>query len=135
MQDNPLMTADGQLKCDCCGGPAIGVASSCIPISFAYCMRCLQENVEPEFIFAYHYDEVSIDGKGLADWFTQCAKTFKDGEIWDWPRYVKWRHDTGRGKSEPCDPPPPLTEEEQAEFAASFGEFEKEMSAKQWPDC
>lgn len=96
-----------KLNCDACGEPAIGVASSCIPMSFAYCRRCVSEGVEPEFIFAYHYDEVSRDGEGLADWFTQSVKIFKDGEIWTWDKYVQWRHATGRGKSEPCEPPPP----------------------------
>jgi hypothetical protein len=99
-----------ELKCDCCGQPAVGVASSCMPISFAYCKNCLNYGAEPEFIFAYHYDEVSQDGEGLADWFTHCVKIWKEGEYWDWPRYVKWRHDTGRGKSEPCDYPEPLNE-------------------------
>lgn len=98
------------LKCDACGEQAVGVASSCIPMSFAYCKKCLLNHAEPEFIFAYHYDDVSNDGKGLADWFTQGVKIFKDGEYWNWNRYVEWRHATGQGKSKPCEYPEPSDE-------------------------
>lgn len=36
------------LKCDVCGQPAVGVASSTLgAISFAFCKRCLAESAEP----------------------------------------------------------------------------------------
>ena len=106
-------TLNSDLKCDVCGEPAIGVASSCMPISFAYCRKCLQEGAEPIFVFAYHYDEVSDDGGNLADWFTQNVKSYMDGHYISWGEYVAWRHANGQTKSQPCEP----SDEEMAEWA------------------
>jgi hypothetical protein len=107
--ETPAQTAARlNLKCDVCGQPAIGVASSIMPISFAYCLTCLVQRAEPIFIFEYHYDDVSHDGANLAPWFTECVRSYMDGKYITWDEFVKWRHDNGRGKSEPCDYPEPL---------------------------
>lgn len=92
------------LKCEVCGEPAVGVASSIMPISHAYCRKCLTENAEPIFIFRYHYDEVSTDGEGLAPWFTENVKSYMDGKYITWQEYVEWRHETGQAKSQPYEP-------------------------------
>lgn len=42
------MNNDDELKCDCCGKPAVGVyASTMGAISFAYCKDCLNKGIEP----------------------------------------------------------------------------------------
>lgn len=93
------------LKCDVCGQPAIGVASSSFgAISFAFCETCVRKPAEPFIMFEYLYDEVSTNGEGLIN--LDYYYTFKDGKYITWPEYVQWRHSVGRAKSEPCEPPP-----------------------------
>lgn len=112
-----------ELTCDVCGQPAIGVASSCVgPISWAFCRECLNQKAEPEFSFGYLYDEVSTDGEGLADWVS-ILKTFKDGRYWTWDEWVKWRHETGQGKSKPCEP----TEEEMRRWTEEDGQYDDDI--------
>jgi hypothetical protein len=109
-------TSGFNLTCDVCGQPALGVASSCVgAISWAFCRECINQQAEPEFSFFYLYDDVSHDGEGLAEW-VECLRTFKDGRYWTWKEWVQWRHDIGRGKSEPT----PYPEPNESEYDSSY---------------
>jgi hypothetical protein len=59
------------LKCQVCGAPAIGVASSSLgPISFAYCAECAQSGAEP-YGFTVGYVAVTCGNtpEAIAEWF------------------------------------------------------------------
>jgi len=43
---NPLK----DVKCECCGAPAIGVASTSIPYSAAYCQSCAEAGYDPYWV-------------------------------------------------------------------------------------
>jgi hypothetical protein len=48
--------ADG--KCEVCKiNPPIGVASTAIPLSVAYCAECARRNAQPEGVFEYWFDD------------------------------------------------------------------------------
>lgn len=78
----------------CCKSEQIaGVAASPLgPISFCYCVPCLQVGAQPEFMLEYLYSEVGIEGEGLADWVSEVV-TFKENEYWTWDRWKTWRKD------------------------------------------
>jgi hypothetical protein len=99
------------LSCEMCGQPAIGVASTSVPYSAAYCRECASRGCDPLWIFHYWYDDVSTDGEGMADWVIECATSYMDGKYISWPEFVQWRRDNGQGKSKPCEPPPPLDDD------------------------
>jgi hypothetical protein len=43
-----LLGKNNELKCDCCGKPAIEVAGSTMgAVSFAYCKECIKNGIEP----------------------------------------------------------------------------------------
>jgi hypothetical protein len=71
-------------KCDVCGiRPPIGVASTHIPLSVAYCVECATAGADPESVFEYWASEnLSPDEMACPDDF--C--TWKDG------KYVSYRH-------------------------------------------
>lgn len=49
-------------KCDVCGvGEAIGVASTSMPMSVAYCCECAQRGADPEIVFICFYDDFGND--------------------------------------------------------------------------
>ena len=46
-------------KCSVCRErDAIGVASTAIPLSVAYCGKCAQKNAQPECVFVYWEEEI-----------------------------------------------------------------------------
>lgn len=81
--------------CDVCTkSEMVGVASSSIgPVSLAFCKECLGRNAEPEWAFAYLYEDVSEEGEGLAEHVNNLT-TFKDGGYVSWQDYVKARKET-----------------------------------------
>lgn len=81
------------LKCDICRREdnIAGVASSPFgPISFCYCIPCLQMGAQPEFILEYLYSDVGTEGEGLHDAVKEVF-TFKDDKYWTWTDWVAWR--------------------------------------------
>lgn len=76
-------------KCDVCGAPAIGVASSALgPVSFAYCGECAAIGAEP---YSFTVGLVAMNGgtpDAVAPWFftvidatrERAGKT--DAEFW-----------------------------------------------------
>jgi hypothetical protein len=80
------MTADS-LRCDVCGGPAIGVACSALgAISFAYCRACAVNGAEPRGILeGMVLDMMSgpppfTPDVEVADWLLDGVTTLIDGE-------------------------------------------------------
>ena len=71
------------LNCDTCQRTkAHGVYCSGLgPVSFAYCVECLVNHAEPEFMFEFVYENI---GTEVAK-HVECSSTFKDG------KYLTWR--------------------------------------------
>ena len=72
-------------KCDVCNvRPAVGVASTSMPISAAYCAKCAQRGADPEFIFEALFADYGADFEKLAEGVPEM-ETFSGG------RYVTYR--------------------------------------------
>lgn len=75
------MTALDNL-CDVCHvNPMIGVASTSMPYSCAYCRECAERGADPELVFLCWEEDISPDQHACPD----HANTYKDG------RYVTYR--------------------------------------------
>lgn len=71
--------------CDVCHiNPPIGVASTMMPYSCAYCRQCAQFHAQPDIVFETWYDDIGVEfdtmiydtaPEGLAD----HVITFQDG--------------------------------------------------------
>ena len=73
-------------KCEVCGiNPAIGVASTSMPYSCAYCVECAKRGADPEVVFVCMYDDVGTDFSKLVEGYADAVITFKDG------RYMTYR--------------------------------------------
>jgi hypothetical protein len=73
-------------KCDVCQtNPAIGVASTSMPMSVAFCGECAGRGADPEIVFLCMFDDVGAEFANLADGVADGMTTFKDG------RYVSYR--------------------------------------------
>ncbi len=71
-------------KCDVCGqGQAIGVASTSMPMSVAYCAECARRGADPEIVFVCWYDDFGTRFDEMAR--PDAVNTFKDG------RYMSYR--------------------------------------------
>jgi hypothetical protein len=75
--------ADG--KCGVCHtGRAIGVASTVMPYSCAYCVECCKRFAQPLFVFECFWTDVGTDFARLADGVDQL-------ETYDGGRYQTYR--------------------------------------------
>ena len=71
--------------CDVCNvNPPIGVASTMIPYSCAYCRECAERNAQPDIVFACWFDDIGTDFEHMHPAALE-VETFKDG------RYVSYR--------------------------------------------
>lgn len=74
------------MKCDVCGrGPAVGVASTSMPMSVAYCQECADKGADPEIIFTCMLN--SVDGK--ASMVAEGLVTYKDGKYMTFHEWAK----------------------------------------------
>jgi hypothetical protein len=94
------MSEDGKVDlglCDVCKtNQAIGVASTSMPLSVAYCTECAARGADPEVVFHCWFDDVGTDFAKLREGVPDQATTFKDG------RYVTYREwATELAKKEP----------------------------------
>lgn len=56
------MAMDGDVKCGVCRvNRALGVASTIIPFSCAYCVECARRHAQPLMVFEYFYDDLGTD--------------------------------------------------------------------------
>lgn len=73
-----MTMADG--SCEVCAGPdPIGVASTAMPLSVAYCQECARRFAQPVVVFAT-WKEMGVDPEHVDD-----METFWNG------RYVRYR--------------------------------------------
>jgi hypothetical protein len=67
------------MKCDVCQvNPPIGVASTHIPYSCAYCVECLKRHADPESVFEVILQETK-DANLTADDVMEGLVTYKNG--------------------------------------------------------
>lgn len=82
------------MKCDVCGNDkAIGVASTSMPYSCAYCVECARCGADPEIVFECWYNDIGSDCSKMIEGLPDSALTFKDG------KYVSYR-DWSRARDE-----------------------------------
>lgn len=63
-------------RCDICNRePMIGVASTSVPFSCAFCLECAQRGADPEFVFVFWAEDIPPDEHAAPD---DCV-TWKDG--------------------------------------------------------
>ena len=73
-------------KCDVCAvNPAVGVASTSMPMSVAFCAECAGRGADPEIVFICWYDDFGTDFSKMADGVADNYITYKDG------RYMNYR--------------------------------------------
>lgn len=81
-----MTTGDGM--CEVCGiNPAIGVASTSMPYSCAYCEECARRGADPELVFECWFQDVLWD----VDAIVAGPVTFCDGGYLTFPEWVLWR--------------------------------------------
>jgi hypothetical protein len=71
------------MKCDVCGvNPPVGVASTIIPYSCAYCVECLKRDAQPEIVFSVLLDDAGkgLDPIDIETMFPDNLVTFKNGK-------------------------------------------------------
>jgi hypothetical protein len=81
----------GDDLCDVCRtNPPIGVASTSIPLSVAYCAQCARLGADPEGVFEYWAEECKIkpNEHRAPD---QCV-TFRDGKYVTYRQWYEARH-------------------------------------------
>ena len=72
-------------KCDVCNvNPPIGVASTVMPYSCAYCVECAKRFAQPDIVFACFWDDFGTDFDKMNPAYLEL-ETFKDG------RYISYR--------------------------------------------
>ncbi len=71
-------------KCDVCGvNPSIGVASTSMPYSCAYCKECAERGADPIIVFVCFYDDFGTNFDLMRD--PDGLVTYMDGQ------YVSYR--------------------------------------------
>ena len=66
-------------KCDVCRTrPAVGVASTSMPMTAAYCVECAARGADPEFIFEALFADFGVDFDKLAEGLAEM-ETFGGG--------------------------------------------------------
>lgn len=87
-------------NCDVCNErPAIGVASTSMPMSVAFCQECAAQGADPAIVFVCMFDDCGIDFDKMADGVPDGMTTWKDG------RFVTYREWATERAATP--PPPP----------------------------
>lgn len=79
------MTELPKLKCECCGAEAVGVCSTIIPYSAAFCRTCLEKRAQPRWIMDFIIEE-HLDGdiSNAADWVHEVT-------IFDGAEYISFK--------------------------------------------
>lgn len=73
-------------KCDVCNvGDAIGVASTMMPYSCAYCKECAERNAQPLIVFECYYEDFGTKFELLHEGMVDAMVCFVDGA------YVSYR--------------------------------------------
>jgi hypothetical protein len=81
------------MKCDVCNTrPAIGVASTAIPLSVAYCEECARRNAQPECVFVYWEDEIGEPKNHRAP---DHMFTYENGKYISYRKWYNARHVKG----------------------------------------
>lgn len=81
-------------KCDVCHvNPPIGVASTAIPLSVAYCVNCAQRHAQPVCVFEYWEEDIPPRSHAAPDHYT----TYVNGEYITYRKWYRARHSI-RGK-------------------------------------
>jgi hypothetical protein len=76
-------------KCDVCGiKPPIGVASTAIPLSVAYCVECARRGAQPLCVFLMWEEEIPPEDHAAPDQFF----TFDNGNYISYRKWYKLRH-------------------------------------------
>lgn len=71
--------------CDVCGKrPPIGVASTHIPLSVAYCVECARAHADPETVFLW-WEDGGMSPDRMRDGLPDVLCTWKDG------RYISYQ--------------------------------------------
>jgi hypothetical protein len=77
------------MKCDVCGvNPPIGVASTIIPYSCAYCKECAERNAQPEIVFLAILDDIKEAGRSSED-VDDAIITFKNGRYMSFKEWAE----------------------------------------------
>lgn len=78
-------------KCEVCQvNKPIGVASTVMPYSCAYCVECARRFAQPKMVFEMFFDEVGINFELMADGFADM-ETYHDGKYTSYREWAKWR--------------------------------------------
>jgi hypothetical protein len=80
------------MRCDVCGiRQAIGVASTSIPFSCAFCACCASYGAEPELVFEYWFEELGPPSNHRCP---GLSLTWKDGQYWTYTAWYEQRQRT-----------------------------------------
>lgn len=80
-------------KCDVCKvNSPIGVASTAIPLSVAYCKECAQRNAQPLDVFILWEEDIPPKDHRAPDDFV----TYADGKYITYRRWYNARHSKGQ---------------------------------------
>jgi len=75
--------------CDICGvNPMIGVASTSIPLSVAFCAECARRGADPEIVFECWAEDIPPDRHVCPD----DVVTYKDGAYVTYREWYARRH-------------------------------------------
>lgn len=76
------------MKCDVCNvGEAVGVASTLMPYSCAYCVECLRRGAQPEIVFLNWHDASNGDLGKLNPEVVDQIVTYHEGQ---YKTYREW---------------------------------------------
>ena len=76
--------------CDVCHQKEpIGVASTSMPMSVAYCVECARQHADPEIVFETMY--MGNEDKEVNPEMGNQFITFKDGKYITYTEWAKWR--------------------------------------------
>lgn len=74
------------MTCDVCGNPEpIGVASTIMPYSCAFCKTCAEKGAQPLIVFECIYDDVGTDFNSLVQGIADQLVTYHFG------RYITYK--------------------------------------------
>jgi hypothetical protein len=83
----------GDEKCDVCGvNPPIGVASTIMPYSCAYCPECAKRFAQPMIVFECFWDDFGADFGKMREGLEQL-ETFQDGKYLTYKDWAERRRD------------------------------------------
>lgn len=78
-----------QLRCECCGQVAVGVCSTIVPYSAAFCRACLENHAQPAWIMEFVYEEqLGKDLSNAADWLGDIT-VFVEGKYVPFREYIE----------------------------------------------